>query len=391
MKTDTVSRPVSRRLASALLLFLIATVPVIWAAPAAPTELIAVTQSSSQIQLSWQPVAGATSYTVRRATTSGGTYNIVQSGVTNTQFLDSGRTNGTTYFYRVYAVDGSGTSATSNIARGTALGGPVGSPRWPLANSTAADADVIRFGYGPRRISGSYDFHAGMDLPTATVGVVAIYSVMDGTLTASELNNPTAGNKLLLNHGNQMWTAYLHMHSFAPGLTLNTFYPAGTFLGYVGDTGANSPHLHFTYMVGLTSEANNESKSRNPLEIFPHTSPAGAVTANFDFGATHRIRIQLPAQRNTIRWIIVRGTKSGQPISRIVDYYDIVAQGSTNRNSQNQYGLHLDVDAPAQPTPAGGGTLTLYVKPASGGSNSFDPNRIIIRDFKGNVLVDQSG
>jgi murein DD-endopeptidase MepM/ murein hydrolase activator NlpD len=188
-----------------------------------------------------------------------------------------------------------------------------------------------------------------------------------------------------------MWTAYLHMHSFAPGLTIGTSYPAGTFLGYVGDTGAETPHLHFTYMVGLTSEANNESKSRNPLEIFPHTSPVGQVTATFDYGANHRVRVQLPAQRNTIRWIILRGTKSGQPFTRIVDYYDIVAQGSTNRNAQNQYGLNFDVDAPVQASPAGGGTINLYVKPASGGSNSFDPNRIIIRDFNGNVILDQTG
>lgn len=359
------------------------------AASAAPTELIAVA-GSTQVQLSWQPVAGATSYTVRRASTSGGTYNLVQAGVATTSFTNTGLTNGTTYFFRVYAVDSSGTSLASNTARGTAIAPPVSAPRWPLSNSTAADADTIRFGFGPRRI-GEYDFHAGMDLQVSAVGVVPIHSVMAGTLTGMELDHPTAGNKLLINHGNQTWTTYLHLHSFAPGLTIGTVYPAGTFLGYAGDSGAETPHLHLTYMVGLSSEANNESRSRNPLEIFPHTSPAGAVTATFDHGQTHRIRVQLPAQRNTIRWIIVRGTKSGQPVSRIVDYYDIVAQGSANRNDQTQYGLHLDVDAPAQPPPAGGGTLTFYVKPASGGSNSFDPNRIILRDFNGNVILDQSG
>jgi fibronectin type 3 domain-containing protein len=87
-------------------------------APAAPTGLTA-TAGDKQAALSWNAVSGATSYTVKRATTNGGLYTIVASNVTTTSFTNTGLTNGTTYYYVVSAVNSAGESANSAQASAT--------------------------------------------------------------------------------------------------------------------------------------------------------------------------------------------------------------------------------------------------------------------------------
>ena len=64
--------------------------------------------------LSWTASAGAASYTVERATVSGGPYTAVASGVTTTSYTNTGLTNGTTYYYVVAAVNAGGSSPNSS-------------------------------------------------------------------------------------------------------------------------------------------------------------------------------------------------------------------------------------------------------------------------------------
>jgi hypothetical protein len=66
---------------------------------------------------------GATSYNVRRSTTSGTGYTTVASNVTTTSFVNTGLTNGTQYFYVVTATNAAGTSGNSNQASATPSGG----------------------------------------------------------------------------------------------------------------------------------------------------------------------------------------------------------------------------------------------------------------------------
>ena len=88
-------------------------------APAAPTGLTA-TGGNAQVSLSWTASSGATSYNVYRSTTSGGEgTTAIATGITSTSYTNTGLTNGTTYYYKVAAVNGSGTSAQSNEASAT--------------------------------------------------------------------------------------------------------------------------------------------------------------------------------------------------------------------------------------------------------------------------------
>ena len=74
--------------------------------PAAPTNVTA-TAGNGQVTLGWSASTGATSYNVKRSTTSGGPYTTIASPTT-TGYTNSGLTNGTTYFYVVTAVNASG-------------------------------------------------------------------------------------------------------------------------------------------------------------------------------------------------------------------------------------------------------------------------------------------
>ena len=87
--------------------------------PAAPTGVSASAYSSSQITVSWSSVTGATSYKIYRSTSSSGTYSEVATGQTGTSYDNTGLSASTTYYYKVAAVNASGTSAQSSAASAT--------------------------------------------------------------------------------------------------------------------------------------------------------------------------------------------------------------------------------------------------------------------------------
>lgn len=86
--------------------------------PSTITDLVAKA-SNTAINLTWLSVENATSYTVMRATTSGGPYSIIQSNVINSTYLDEDVNINTTYYYVVTATNAGGESAYSNEASAT--------------------------------------------------------------------------------------------------------------------------------------------------------------------------------------------------------------------------------------------------------------------------------
>lgn len=82
-------------------------------APPAPANLTA-TGTNLQINLTWNAVAGASSYNLYRGTSNGGPYPTEFTELTTTNYWDAAVTNGTTYYYVVMAVV-SGTESTNSI------------------------------------------------------------------------------------------------------------------------------------------------------------------------------------------------------------------------------------------------------------------------------------
>jgi len=72
------------------------------AVPAAPKGLTAVAHGGL-VCLSWYAPPGATSYSVKRSTTSATGYKTIATGLTASKYTDTGLTNGTTYYYIVCA------------------------------------------------------------------------------------------------------------------------------------------------------------------------------------------------------------------------------------------------------------------------------------------------
>ena len=86
--------------------------------------------STSQINLVWNTLTNAASYNVKRSLTNGGPYNVIASGVTATNYPDSGLAGGTMYYYVVSAVVSGTNSADSTQAAAATLSPTVG----PLAH-----------------------------------------------------------------------------------------------------------------------------------------------------------------------------------------------------------------------------------------------------------------
>ncbi|MCB1174479.1 MAG: fibronectin type III domain-containing protein, partial [Leptospiraceae bacterium] len=94
--------------------------------PPAPTSFTA-TGGNGQVSLSWDAVPNATSYTVAWATVPiATTIAATIEGIGTNSYTHTGLTNGTTYYYQVYAnFSGSVTSDTSAEKNATPVAGPI--------------------------------------------------------------------------------------------------------------------------------------------------------------------------------------------------------------------------------------------------------------------------
>lgn len=89
--------------------------------PPTPTG-VSASAGNAQATISWSASSGATSYNVKRSTTSGGPYTTVGSPAAS-PFTNTGLTNGTTYYYVVSAVNSAGESGNSTQVSATPSGG----------------------------------------------------------------------------------------------------------------------------------------------------------------------------------------------------------------------------------------------------------------------------
>ncbi len=149
------------------------------APPPAPTGVTATPGSSdSQIGVSWNAVAGATSYKIYSSTTSGGPYTLkaVQSATT---WPNNGLTPGTTYFYVVKAVlPGVGSSVNSAETSASTLAQPVA----PVVNAAAASSTSIHVSWSAVTATGStgptsYDVYSS----TTSGGPYTLKAVLSAT------------------------------------------------------------------------------------------------------------------------------------------------------------------------------------------------------------------
>jgi murein DD-endopeptidase MepM/ murein hydrolase activator NlpD len=243
---------------------------------------------------------------------------------------------------------------------------------WPIANSSEEDADIITSPYGPRDQSGEYDFHAGVDfaLPEGT----KVRAIKAGTIEKAEEwdGEDGTGTWVLVDHGGGEKSAYLHLSKIS--VQQGESVHAGQVIGRSGSTGNTSPHLHLTYMVGVDHDGADEARARNLLELLPH-SPMPEPTVSFTADSVVVLATVMPM---TIQHIRLEG--AGQV--REVDYADIAALGNPDRDEQTQSGLWIGV---VDVNDDEAFEMTLRPDPPD-----FVPERVVLTDFDGEVVLDAS-
>jgi len=110
--TDNVNTPVNQAVNISVI-----------APPAAPTGL-AATAGTSHVALTWNSVSGATSYNVKRSTSTGTETTIASPGTNS--FDDLTAVDGTPFFYVVSAVGAGGEGANSSEVTATPMAAPTG-------------------------------------------------------------------------------------------------------------------------------------------------------------------------------------------------------------------------------------------------------------------------
>jgi hypothetical protein len=107
--------------------------------PFAPTNLAATQGEDSKVSLSWNPVANASYYVIKRSTAAGGPYTSINSHA-STSYADTSVSNGTTYYYVISAVNSNGEGANSNEAAAT--------PRAPILTSLVVTPNSLNLAAG---------------------------------------------------------------------------------------------------------------------------------------------------------------------------------------------------------------------------------------------------
>jgi fibronectin type 3 domain-containing protein len=279
--------------------------------PAAPATLTA-TPGNNTVGLTWTAAAFATSYNVKRSTTSGAEVTI--TNVATTSFTDSNAVNGTVYYYVVSALNGAGESADTSEATVTMRPAtPTGLAATPGANQVSLNwtASSLATGYKVKRstVSGSGYVTIGTTAdPTvaytdAIIGGVTYYYVVTATNLSGEavssseasatptLAAPSAPTGLVATAGDfnvgLTWTAasfatsYNVKRSTTSGSGYTTISTTGAVTGtnYTDSTAVNGTAYY--YVVSGTNAA-GESADSSEVSVTPNFV---AVYEPFNYGS----------------------------------------------------------------------------------------------------------
>jgi fibronectin type 3 domain-containing protein len=169
--------------------------------PATPTGLTASGQFG-QILMAWNAAGGAASYNLYRGTSPGGESGTpIATGITSTSYVDTNIVIGTTYYYTVVAVDGTGDSGVSNEANAASTsngaGTSIGVQFLMIQNQAQAlNTTPVEYFYGPDNGDTNANWKAGYG-PIAQTnwntigGVYGYISTVKATNLIGSSNNLT--------------------------------------------------------------------------------------------------------------------------------------------------------------------------------------------------------
>ncbi len=117
-------------------------------------------------------------------------------------------------------------------------GATTGQLRWPLQVKGRISS---RFGSRTSPTEGASSYHRGLDI--AVPSGTPIVASADGTVVTATYSS-SAGNYVMLYHGNSLYTVYMHASKLA--VSEGVQVKQGDVIAYVGSTGVSTgSHLHF--------------------------------------------------------------------------------------------------------------------------------------------------
>ena len=154
------------------------------AAPAAPSVTIG-NSSTGKPQLTWKAVSGAVKYEVYRSTRQNSGYSLLGT-TTSTSYVNTGASTGTTYYYRVKAVNRNGmASGYSNIVSGKAKAAAPAAPSVTAGNSSTGKPRLTW-----KAVSGAVSYRIYRSESRGTG-----YSLLGTTCSTSYVNTGAAAGK----------------------------------------------------------------------------------------------------------------------------------------------------------------------------------------------------
>ncbi|BCU78096.1 LamG-like jellyroll fold domain-containing protein [Luteolibacter sp. LG18] len=221
------------------------------AATAIPANVNATQVSSTQVSLTWSAAPGATSYNVKRSTTSGGPYTTLATGVTTTGYTDTTVSSGTTYYYVVTAVGAGGESLPSMEASAARL---IARLKFDETSSTTA-ADATGNGWNGTLVNG----------PIWTTGTIGNAVNLDGsndhvTLPAGIASGVTDFSA----------AAWIYLNGSSGWMRLLDFGTGTTNYMYLSPTGPNN-RPRFAITTG-TGEQVIEGNAAIPTGTWTHVA-----------------------------------------------------------------------------------------------------------------------
>jgi fibronectin type 3 domain-containing protein len=274
---------------------------------ATPPDGFSATGGNSQVGLSWTAVSGATSYNIKRAASSGGSYTTISTpgSVTGTSFTDSTAVNNTTYYYVFSAVTPFGESANSVETSATAscTPPPTLSNNGPICagsalNLTASTVTDATYSWtGPNGFTSSDQNPSIASATTAASGTYSVTVTVGActsvpATTSATVNAtppaPTAGNNGPLCEGSTLnLTA-----STVPGATYSWTGPNGFTSTSQNPSIANATAAASgTYSVtatanGCASPAGTTVAVVNPIPGAPTAGNNGPINAGATLNLT---------------------------------------------------------------------------------------------------------
>ncbi|WP_338285290.1 LamG-like jellyroll fold domain-containing protein [Luteolibacter sp. LG18] len=278
----------------------------------------------------WSGVTGATSYTLKRATAPGGPYTdvVTQAGL---NYTDTGRTNGTPYYYIATAASATQTSVPSNEVTGTPVAPAVTLGNFGFETPVVASGAVS---HNPTGASWTFSGMSGVSgLNSAYVignraapqGTQVAYLQNTGSISQS-ITGFTPGSfytvKFLASQRQSLYQLGSTFDLRIDGRTIKSFYPSqqGSTYGEFTATFTATAASHVLSFAGTNANGGTSMVMLDRVIIAPASSAAApAAPINLSAGVTPTtVKLTWDDTPLTASYTVKRSTTSGSGYATIV-------------------------------------------------------------------------